>query len=319
MRRFLMVLALVALAGAAQAATVYLKDGSAIKGTVVSATARDIQLYTPDGTLRISVDRISKIDYAGTEEPQAAPAPAPAPEPEAQPAPQPRRVYRYPPPQRVFRVEPEVTPFEDQQQEFSFDLGLNIPYGRISERSVGGGTSDVGDTGFLGGLTYLYRTSPRVAWGAGFEYAGRSAADTGSLFPGYVSSAYGDTLLLMGYFKYTLSNHGMVRPYIMPGIGAAYTSLFVDARPDFGFGWPDTATDETRRLIDQDRWTGAAQVKLGIDFYFNEPYFACLEVGWTGVPSATYAATADGENIGAASVSSGINSLTIAGRWGWRF
>src|SRR5260221_12856011 len=81
----------------AQAAVVYLKDGSQVHGTVVSATARDIELFTPHGTLHINADQIVRIDYAENEskpppssEPtspptQTPPSPAPAYEPPVRP------------------------------------------------------------------------------------------------------------------------------------------------------------------------------------------------------------------------------------------
>src|SRR5689334_3018076 len=50
-------------AASVDAATIYLKDGSQLKGTVVGATARDVDLYTQDGTLHISTDRILRVDY----------------------------------------------------------------------------------------------------------------------------------------------------------------------------------------------------------------------------------------------------------------
>src|SRR5690606_15244318 len=52
------------IASSVQAAVIHLKDGSRLQGTVVSATARSIQLHTPDGTLTISTDRIASIEFA---------------------------------------------------------------------------------------------------------------------------------------------------------------------------------------------------------------------------------------------------------------
>ena len=40
----------------AQAAIVYLTDGSRVEGTIVGATARDVQVHTAEGTLTISAE-----------------------------------------------------------------------------------------------------------------------------------------------------------------------------------------------------------------------------------------------------------------------
>ncbi len=312
-RIVLLVLTLVFAAAAARAATVYLKDGSTLKGTIVSATARDVQLHTPDGTLKISVDRIARIDYseAGAPPAQAAPAPAPEPAP-AFPRRYPRRFRRWLP-------EPDGVPFEDRRREFSFDLGLNVPYGDVSFSAIGGGTSGGGSTGFLGGLQYTYLVSPRVGLGLAFDYAGRASEFSGALLPNGDTRSLGGSQMFLAQAKLTLSDHGRVRPYLMPGLGVAYTSLTVDGAPKFGFAWGDTGTTETRRLIDDQHWSLAGAVKLGLDFDFNAPYFACLEVGWFGVPRRSYGATPDGQALGLGSVSTGFSGPTISGRWGWRF
>ncbi|MBV9080378.1 MAG: hypothetical protein JO102_04580, partial [Elusimicrobia bacterium] len=89
----LVVAVFLAAAASADAAVVYLKDGGQIRGTVVGATTQDLQLYTPDGTLKIATDRILRVDYndnAPTAPATSAPSTQPA-RPEEEP---PRQVRR---------------------------------------------------------------------------------------------------------------------------------------------------------------------------------------------------------------------------------
>ena len=111
MKRFflLMVFLGFALASAAQAAVIYLKDGSQVRGTVVSATARDIQLHTPDGVQTISTDRILRVDYSES-------GSSVAPEQVATPEPVPSE----PEPPRVWRS-PYRAPTEEFNRSFSLD------------------------------------------------------------------------------------------------------------------------------------------------------------------------------------------------------
>src|SRR4051812_29443907 len=67
-------------AASAHAAVVYLKDGGTLRGTIVSATAGDVQLHTDQGAVTISTDRIQRIDY-NDDGPQA-PAPSETPPPQ---------------------------------------------------------------------------------------------------------------------------------------------------------------------------------------------------------------------------------------------
>src|SRR5689334_15256583 len=66
---------------AVEAAVIYLKDGSRLRGTVVGATAQNIIVHTADGILTITNDRLRRIDYEETaiEVPPAAAVVAPVP------------------------------------------------------------------------------------------------------------------------------------------------------------------------------------------------------------------------------------------------
>jgi len=52
------------LAGAVNAETLHLKDGSVLQGTVISADTDTVKVQTPDGVLQIKKERIENVDYA---------------------------------------------------------------------------------------------------------------------------------------------------------------------------------------------------------------------------------------------------------------
>jgi hypothetical protein len=190
---------------------------------------------------------------------------------------------------------------------------------RVDASSAGGGRSHNGNSGILFGGQYLALSSPQTAWGLHAEYLGRTSNDDIGFIPSTLSSISGDTLLLLGVVKYTLTRRGAARPYFLLGAGADYTTTLIDARPLSGFVWSDTGTDEARRLVDDDRWGFASTARLGIDFNMMEPSVLGLEIGWTGVYNSRAPATPAGRDLGLESVTGQMDALTVAMRWGWRF
>ena len=304
-----------ALFAPAKAAVVYFKNGTEMSGTVVSATTGEVELRTQNRTMKINTDQILKIDYRGDETPSTQPAPVPIPAPPAEPAP-PRRYVR-----RRARVwEPYQYKFEDLQHELSIIFGFNSPTSNADFSSAGGSSGSNGGTGALLGGQYLYYQNPRLAWGANVEYSNRSSQDNFVLIPSADTNIYGDTLLMLGVVKYTLTERGWARPYILGGLGLNHTSEIVDATPLIGFSWPPyTGSDETRRLVDGSSWGVASTVRLGIDFNFFQPSFLGLELGWTGLSNGRYSATPAGQLVGLNSITGALDSINFGARWGWRF
>lgn len=297
----LFMLVLAAAARAASAATVHLKGGGTLEGTVVKSTDREVVLDTSQGRVSIDASRVERIDEAS------------APPPSVPPAQYERTVAR-----RHEQI------FEPRDQSISLDLGLAAPLTSIdfsgaSFGGVPGGQANDGDLGARIGLQYLYFTSPRFGWGAEVAYLGRSATDSPNLIPNTFSHVSGDTLLLMGNLKCSLRTEGDVRPYLLLGAGAHYTSTTVDTRPNFGFVWSDTLTDERRRLVDGSVWGPALSVRLGLDFLFARPSVFGLEAGWTGLANAAYRTTFQGQALGLSGASPMLNFFTLSGRWGWSF
>lgn len=288
-------LALALLASAADASVILLKDGSRVEGTIVSATAREIVVYTENGTVRLDSDRIQSIDYAG-----AAP-PAPASE-------EPRR------------AEPsDEDLFGPRSQSLSFDFGLAAPLNDVDFSAAGGGRASNGDLGALFGFQYLKNVSARTALGAEFQYANRTWTDSPGLLPNADSRVSGDSLMFLAELKYSLTERGSARPYVLLGAGAHRTSLTVDAQPVPGFVWSDTNSDEARRLVDGSAWGAAFAARVGVDVAVSDPMVLAFEAGWMGTTRSRYGATPAGKALGLSNVSAPLHLFTLAVRWGWRF
>ena len=336
MKKYILILALMATVGSvAQAATIYLKDGSVIKGTIVSATAQDIQVNSEDGLLKIKSERILRINYADdsaqTPAPQtqqqtppvtseqAPPEPPQATEPPSQSYPPPARYVRR---RRYVQREPVAQEPENTNQIFSLNFGFSSPLSRIDFDSDGDGSDSNGETGVLLGTQYLYQATSRLAWGLNLEYMNRSASDSGSILNDIDTRVSGDSLVLMPVLKYSFTDRGWARPYVLAGVGTNRTSTFIDARPAPDFAWinpgqPDSF--ETRTLVNDSRWGLATTARLGIDFMQFSPSFFGLEIGWTGISNGSYSTTQAGKNLGLNSVTGNLSLLNISGRWGWKF
>lgn len=285
---------LIAAAIPAHGAVVHLKDGSRLTGTVISATARDVELHTAQGVHKIDADQIIKIDYSEG---------APAPSPEASS-----------PPSQWVRQAPEET-----SQEMSFEAGVAFPLTRIEPQGTGGSAAKNGDAGARLGVRYLHDIGRR--WEAGVDVAFFSR-DTGadlSLIPAAETDVYGGSFLAMGMVKLGLTDRGEVRPYLSAGAGVNHTSTVVDARPLLGFAWSDTATDETRRLVSDDAWGPAAAASVGVDFPYMDSAVLSFDLGWTGIFNRKYRASPAGRDLGLTETTGRLDVVSVALRWGWRF
>ena len=279
----------------ADAATVHLKDGSRVDGTVVNATARDVKVQTDTGLRTIASDDIRRIDYAEAEESVAVRSPE-------------RR-----------RRDSQVGDDGDERQMMSIGFGFATPLSRINATSAGGGSGDNGDTGFLLGTQYSYFLTPRLGAGFDLSFFNRSRTGSQSLLPNANSDVYGNTLLMMATLRYSLTDRGWARPFILGGVGTNRTSTILETTPNSGFAWSDTGTGETRTLVDDSKWGLATTARFGVDFMVAEPTIFTVELGWTGLSNSDYAATAAGRDLGLEAVKGKQDILTVAARWGWRF
>lgn len=285
LRAILTALFLAALAARAGAAVVTLKDGGILLGNVVGQTSTGVELATPEGTLHIDVDRISRIDY---DMPSAA------------------------------RAAPRASKAETRQL-LSLGAGLIQPVGHVDFKSIGGGTADNGDLGLQFGAEYLYYLTPRLGAGLDVDYFDRSGTLSEGLFPAASSSVNGDTWLMLGILRWSFAERGRYRPFVLAGAGGARNSETVDVRPS---NWADTNTHETRRLIDDSAWAPAASARIGFDVDVGDVSpggLITFEAGWTGVASERYAATPRGQAQGLSGISGPLNILAFAARYGWRF
>lgn len=306
-KTFLLSLIVSLFAAAVQAAVVHTKDGRRFEGTLVSATAREVQLHTPEGLLTIETNRISRIDYEGGATSQAPAAPAVPPAAQIPPA--------YTPYQRAISSE--------GKQSFSVNFGFIMPVSDLDfSDTLGGGKGSNGDIGFLIGLQYLMPVNSRLSIGPDFEFSGRGSSDSSGLLDGTTSRVSGKTFSAQMVAKYALTDHGGARPYISAGVGAHRTSTKVDSTPLDTFAWDNTPLPdsfETRRLVDDTAWGLASSFHFGVDIPFSETDVFGFEVGWTGLFGGKSDATFLGREQGLGRVGGELHNISLAARWGWRF
>ena len=291
-----MAIILAACAARAGAAIVTLTDGSILRGKVIGQTLDGVEIATPDGTLHVGLARILRIDYGD----QAPPPPLSVPLPGVEPS------------------SPPKTPAE-RHQLFELGFGLIEPVSKIDFHSIRGGSADNGDVGAQLAAQYVYFLTPRLGAGLDVDYFDRTGTLSERLFPAAAASVSGDTWLMLGIVRYTLSDRGSARPFLLVGAGGARNTETVDVRPSGN--WADTGTHETRRLIDDSAWTPAASARLGVDLDIDalDSGIVTLEVGWTGLAAARYAATPQGQALGLSGISAPVSIISFTARYGWRF
>ncbi|MCM2303801.1 MAG: hypothetical protein NDJ72_03815 [Elusimicrobia bacterium] len=200
----------------------------------------------------------------------------------------------------------------------SIGVGLVQPVSRVRLGVAGGGSADNGDLGAQFGAQYVHFLTKRLGAGVNVDYFSRGGTYSTRLYPAADASVAGDTWVVLGLLRYTLRDRGAARPFVLLGAGGAWNKTTVDVRPS---SWPDTATHETRRLVDDSAWVPAASARLGLDIVSDSaaPGVVTLEAGWTGLASAGYAATPRGEARGVSGAAGPLHVLTFTARYGWRF
>ena len=273
----------------AGAATVRLKDGGTVEGTVEKADPTEVIVRTPAGPRRIPGAFVSGIDYEKV---------AASPSPESKPA------------------------FDPVKDSFSAGIGLAVPLSGINFNAIGGGRARAGDTGGAVSLRWLHDLNPSVAAGLDFDYMHRSMTNSPGLLPLADAGVSGDDLLLLGVTRLYLRKERGARPYLLGGVGVARTWTQVDAQPRPGYAWTDTNTDETRRLIDDGAWGFAATARVGVDFDWESSFVPAvfgLEAGWTGIQSRRFAATQAGKDLGLTGIEHRLDVFSILAHWSWRW
>lgn len=198
----------------------------------------------------------------------------------------------------------------------SLGLGLDAPLGHVDFRPIGGGGADDGDLGIQLSAQYVHPLSTRLGAGLGVDYFDRSGTISPRLLSGATASVGGDSWVALGLLRWSLADRGTARPFVLVGAGGAWNTTTVDAR---AAAWPDTGTHETRRLIDDGAFVPAGSVRFGVDLRPESvrPGTVILEVGWTWLDSARYAATPAGRTLGLSGVSGPLNVVSLTARYGW--
>lgn len=200
----------------------------------------------------------------------------------------------------------------------SVAVGLAQPVSRVRLGVAGGGSADNGDLGVQLGVQYVQFLTKRLGAGLSVDYVNRGATFSTRLYPSADAAVAGDAWVVLGLLRWTLLDRGPARPFVLVGAGGAWNKTTVDVRPS---SWPDTATHETRRLVDDSAWVPAASARVGLDLRpaAAAPGVVTVEAGWTGLGSAGYAAAPRGEARGVSGAAGPLHVLTFSARYGWRF
>jgi opacity protein-like surface antigen len=196
-------------------------------------------------------------------------------------------------------------------------FGLAIPISQVSFSAIGGGDALNGDVGALVGLQYFHQFNQRLGLGLEFNYIDRSSNETFGLLPSGAAFVSGDSLVFLGEGRWTLRDHGAVRPYLQGGLGAHRTSETIDFRPFPGTYWATTFPFDTRRLIDDDLWGFASCVRFGVDFTLDHNASLGFDLSWLRLAGGTYQATPQGQTLGLTGVSGALNIISLAARIGF--
>ena len=74
------------------------------------------------------------------------------------------------------------------------------------------------------------------------SFFNRSRTGSQSLLPNANSDVYGNTLLMMATLRYSLTDRGWARPFILGGVGTNRTSTILETTPNTLISWRPSAS-----------------------------------------------------------------------------
>lgn len=124
--------------------------------------------------------------------------------------------------------------------------------------------AEISRPGFSGGVRYLRQNSEYFGLGMeALSLVPQERRSTSLIANGFTTtnfqSIHALIVLRLG------PSEGILKPYLLAGLGAHATTLKIVSTPRFGFGWSDTGTTETRTLFNSRALGAAGKAQAGLD------------------------------------------------------
>lgn len=211
----------------------------------------------------------------------------------------------------------------DRRHEVEIGLGAFHPTAKFG---INGSTGDKGErfggTGFLFTADYFHALTSYLSAGVEGMYINRGTYEVKNLafaafFSGTSTQVRGNTQAILATLRLRAPGDG-VRPYVLCGFGGQKTTMDMVAVAPPGFIWGGGAGEEIQVVHG-----GASGVigvlRGGVEKAFPDGGLLGLEVGWVGIPTATYLRTSFGRAVLPNDIVSRGDGITIAAKFAYRF
>jgi opacity protein-like surface antigen len=178
----------------------------------------------------------------------------------------------------------------------------------------------VADPGAAIGAQYLYfaKSEPTLGFGVEILKSALQEHASSDLLKDYNTWTRFQPTTFLALAKLAFGQ-GRINPYLFGGLGFHRTTFFWDLQPTDTV-WPDTGTQERRRIID-DTGTGfAGAAGMGVDIFLTRSFFVGAEARGTYLGKAGYSTTAQAADVGLTGEARGdFLTFNLLGRIGLRF
>ncbi|UPT72727.1 MAG: hypothetical protein M0D55_12365 [Elusimicrobiota bacterium] len=140
------------------------------------------------------------------------------------------------------------------------------------------------------GARFLGKAGKNLSAGLEVQSLNMGEATSNTMITNGVTTSKFSSLLFLVEAKLA-AEEGAVRPFGILGFGFHSTALKIASTPRAGFAWANTATRETRSVVDSRKTSPAATLQGGIDVPVGERFAAGLSAAWYYLGSTTYDAS----------------------------
>lgn len=196
-------------------------------------------------------------------------------------------------------------------------VGAVHPVSKIDVQ--GGGKEVAGSIGSISGVEQYIEIHPSLSLGLQFNTSKPATHRSEQFISNATSFLDSESWTLLLSYRGQLISQGSVRPYVVAGAGVQNTHLSIEASP--GSPWPDTGTKESRKIVDAWKYSLAAAVGVGIDFYYKKypKFFQSIEVRWFYLGDNSYGVTSEGRGARLSDAKGSLHEIAILFPLGIRY